>query len=282
MLQAIALSIVHVIIVLRKPIVRYGGLAAVACAVTWAIARVRPLASYTADNGTTQLSWQMGGPSGPEWVDDGGVIEARNSAGSALTNARGSDPAKPNDFVTLEYANAHYADSGPPNCGGDIICPDASIGLVVSITGAVNQLNIPIVPPSTTLLADSGTPTTSVVYEDTTTGATPVTRYVAQPNPSAICWQVSFTFRDQNVTAGINNFGGMQLTMFCTGTNDAGTVVQAPSPGGQIGTTVTAGASGITVVQGTDAGFVSWTMTAYPDAGTLHWNESVQEQIVSP
>ena len=56
--------------------------------------------------GTVSSFFQFGGPSGPGFNDNVGVIEAKNSTNSAFVIVRGADPVGPNDFVTLESATA--------------------------------------------------------------------------------------------------------------------------------------------------------------------------------
>jgi hypothetical protein len=63
--------------------------------------------------------FQVGGPSGPGLANDGGSgnLGAYNSGQSAYINVRGADPVANNDFVTLEYANAHYSSGSSTTYG---------------------------------------------------------------------------------------------------------------------------------------------------------------------
>ena len=53
----------------------------------------------------------IGGPSGPVWNDNAGVVEAKDSTNASYVNVRGADPAVNDDLVTLRYLNAHAGGS---------------------------------------------------------------------------------------------------------------------------------------------------------------------------
>jgi hypothetical protein len=57
--------------------------------------------------GAVASFFQFGGPSGPGLNDNAGVLEAKDSTNTVFTNMRGADPVGSNDFVTLEYFQAH-------------------------------------------------------------------------------------------------------------------------------------------------------------------------------
>jgi hypothetical protein len=61
--------------------------------------------------GVVGAFFQIGGPAGPAWKNNGGNLDGRNASDSAYVNVRGADPIVANDLVTLEYANAHYLES---------------------------------------------------------------------------------------------------------------------------------------------------------------------------
>ncbi|MFI5296515.1 MAG: hypothetical protein ACHREM_00335 [Polyangiales bacterium] len=62
--------------------------------------------------GTMSSYFQIGGPSGPRWKNNGGNIDARASDDSAYVNVRGLDPVAANDLVTLEYLQANVPTKG--------------------------------------------------------------------------------------------------------------------------------------------------------------------------
>jgi len=57
--------------------------------------------------GAVATFFQFGGPSGPGINDNAGVLEAKDSTNAVFAIMRGADPVNPNDFVTLEYFQAH-------------------------------------------------------------------------------------------------------------------------------------------------------------------------------
>jgi hypothetical protein len=68
--------------------------------------------------GTVASFFQIGGPGGPGWNDNAGVLEARNAANSGFVVVRGAPPVASNDLVTL--------------------------GSLTSLAGVVNTIRIPI------------------------------------------------------------------------------------------------------------------------------------------
>lgn len=56
-------------------------------------------------NGTMANGWSIAGPTGPQILNDGGVIEARNAAASALVNVRGAYPVVAQDLTTKAYVD---------------------------------------------------------------------------------------------------------------------------------------------------------------------------------
>ena len=58
--------------------------------------------------GTFETLFQIG-KGGPQLKNNAGVVEHRNAADAAFAIARGADPVGNNDFLTLQYFNAHNA-----------------------------------------------------------------------------------------------------------------------------------------------------------------------------
>jgi hypothetical protein len=84
--------------------------------------------------------FQIGGPSGPGFVNDSGGIDAKNAAQSALVNVRGADPVLSTDLVTLGYGLIHFGGSGSLAAGTfNVTLPfgaDEVFGVVTGLTGA--------------------------------------------------------------------------------------------------------------------------------------------------
>ncbi len=84
--------------------------------------------------------FQIGGPAGPGFANDGGSGElgAYNAAQSAYVNVRGADPVIAHDLVTKEYGDAHYGGSGSLTAGSlDVaLYGDEVIGVVTGLSAA--------------------------------------------------------------------------------------------------------------------------------------------------
>lgn len=86
--------------------------------------------------GVVGSSFQVGGPGGPAWKNNGGSLDARNAGDSAYINVRGLDPVGAQDLVTLGYFNLHV------NGQNDLLlaaAPTQSCTYVASYAGS--QLN---------------------------------------------------------------------------------------------------------------------------------------------
>ncbi len=58
--------------------------------------------------GVVNTFFQIGGPGGPGWNDNAGVLEGKNSANSAFTIVRGATPLGDNDLTTKQYVDSIF------------------------------------------------------------------------------------------------------------------------------------------------------------------------------
>jgi hypothetical protein len=86
---------------------------------------------------------QIGGPLGPQWKSNAGVLEARDFADGAFVIVRGLDPIAGNDLVTVTYLGAGYVPStrlvtaGAGLTGGGSLAANITINVGANADGSI-------------------------------------------------------------------------------------------------------------------------------------------------
>jgi hypothetical protein len=103
--------------------------------------------AFVSAPGTTSQTWSIGGPGGPLWNNNTGILEARNPSNSGYIVARGATPLSANDLTTKNYVDTNLPtpyNVRSPACGavGDGITDDTAaiqtcVGLAQSAGGGV-------------------------------------------------------------------------------------------------------------------------------------------------
>ena len=212
-----------------------------------------PLGTFISANGTTANGWSVAGASGPQIVNDGGVLEGRNAAASALVNVRGADPSVAADLVTLGYANSHYSEGGAITLTGDL----AGSGAATIDASVVRLEGYPLsttAPTGAALLAwDGGVwgPTNAPQNLATVTFAAEVNNNDAGPSDAAAPFVINWT-------------AGQKQEVFLTG-NATFSFTAPPGPANLILRVIQSGAGGNLV---TWPAAVKWVNSTPPTLST--------------
>lgn len=95
--------------------------------------------------------FQLGGPNGPQFSNNSGVVENRNATGSAFNIMRGADPVGTNDFVTLGYGNTHFGGGG-----GAATVVELDFGAVLVKAGTFTVTDATVTTASNIFMQQSG------------------------------------------------------------------------------------------------------------------------------
>jgi len=90
------------------------------------------LGTFISADGTTENGWAVAGATGPQILNDGGVIEVRNASASTLVNIRGATPLVSQDLTTKGYVDT--ATSGLLDGGGSLTVGGDLVGTTATAT----------------------------------------------------------------------------------------------------------------------------------------------------
>jgi hypothetical protein len=140
--------------------------------------------NYYALLGTTNNFFQIDGNTGPGLAADiDGNLQALNANETAYVEVAGADPTGPNDFVTLEYAQANFAPIGDVGPGSNVLPGSIDAILMQKFDGV-----------SGTVTGLSATPTHvtgQVLYEEGVTVQSGMNYlFSARPVTSGFTWNI--------------------------------------------------------------------------------------------